>query len=519
MTEAVIVAAARTPIGRARKGSLVDVDAFRLAEIAVGEVVARAGIDASDFDDVVLGESLQGGGDIARNVAVRLGLTAVPGLADNRHCASGLSAVQIASGSIRAGMDRVVIAGGTESLSTSPQTLKVLAPGTDPQMWMSPSHPETPDAPTFDMSITVGENTAREMGLTRRDVDEWAAYSQGQAIASIDSGAFEEEIVAVEYTDREGNDRVFAVDEHPRRGTTVETLAELKPIHPEIEGATVTAGNAAGLNDAAAALVITADDYAAAHGLRPLARGVVGVVRARARPHGSRSDAGHPEGTRPRRALAGRHRSLRDQRGVLFGARRRGAQARARPDHRERERQRMQPGAPDRRNRCAHGRDHDQRAAPSRQDTRRRVHVRGRRYGFRDGGRGHGVSSNVAIDLTGKRVLVVGGSAGIGRSTALAAAAAGAAITVVGRSEEKLAEVVATAGRGTGIAADVKDGDRCRELVGEAVDAMGGLDAPCSPPACRHLPHSTSSTRRRGTTSSPPTPSRRRSSPERRSST
>jgi acetyl-CoA C-acetyltransferase len=122
------------------------------------------------------------------------------------------------------------------------------------------------------MSITVGENTAREMGLTRLDVDEWAAYSQGRAIASIDSGAFEEEIVPVEYTDREGKARTFSVDEHPRRGVTVETLAELKPIHPEIDGATVTAGNAAGLNDAAAALVVAADDYADAHGLRPLGR-------------------------------------------------------------------------------------------------------------------------------------------------------------------------------------------------------------------------------------------------------
>jgi acetyl-CoA acetyltransferase family protein len=272
VTEAVVVAAARTPIGRARKGSLVDVDAFRLAEIAVGEAVRRAGIDAADIDDVVVGESLQGGGDIARNVAVRLGLTGVAGMADNRHCASGLSAVQIGAGSIRAGMDRVVVTGGTESLSTSPRTLKVLEPGGEAQMWMSPSHPETPDAPAFDMSITVGENTAREMGLTRRDVDEWAAYSHGQAIASIDSGAFEEEIVPVVFTDRDGTERTFSVDEHPRRGTTVETLAELKLIHPEIEGATVTAGNAAGLNDAAAALVVTADDYADAHGLRALAR-------------------------------------------------------------------------------------------------------------------------------------------------------------------------------------------------------------------------------------------------------
>ena len=140
----------------------------------------------------------------------------------------------------------MVVAGGTNSMSTAPQSWRVLEPGGEPQMWMSPSHPETPDAPAFDMSITVGENTAREMGLTRRDVDEWAAYSHGQAIASIDSGAFEEEIVAVEYLDREGIARTFTVDEHPRRGVTVESLAELKPIHPELDNPTVTAGNASG---------------------------------------------------------------------------------------------------------------------------------------------------------------------------------------------------------------------------------------------------------------------------------
>ena len=190
MTEAVIVSAARTPIGRARKGSLVDVDAFRLAEIAVGEAVARSGVDPVDIDDIILGESLYGGGDIARHTAVVLGLTNAPGIADNRHCASGLSALQLAAGSIRAGMDTVVVAGGTQSSSSAPQSW-MAQPGGEPMMWMSPSHPETPDAPAFDMSITVGENTAEEMGLTRRDVDEWAAYSQGQAIASIDSGAFE----------------------------------------------------------------------------------------------------------------------------------------------------------------------------------------------------------------------------------------------------------------------------------------------------------------------------------------
>src|SRR5262249_47288044 len=147
VTDAVIVATARTPIGRARKGSLVDVDAFELARITVGAVIERSGIAIGDLDDIVVAESLQGGGVIARNIAVRLGLTAVPGLADNRHCAAGLSAIQIAAASIRAGMDHAVAAGGTESLSTSPQSLKPAEPGGAPAPWMSPSHPETPDAP------------------------------------------------------------------------------------------------------------------------------------------------------------------------------------------------------------------------------------------------------------------------------------------------------------------------------------------------------------------------------------
>ena len=272
MTDAVIVATARTPIGRARKGSLVNVDAFELAQIAVGEVIGRSGIATNDIDDIVVAESLQGGGVIARNIAVRLGLTSVPGLADNRHCAAGLSAVQIASAGIRAGMDHVVVAGGTESLSTSPQVSKPAEPGGEAAFWMSPSHPETPDTPARDMSITVGENTAREMGLTREDVDAWALYSTENALRSIDEGAFEAEIVPVSVTGPDGEQRMFSVDEHPRRGSSMESLAALPVLHPEIEGFTVTAGNAAGLNDGAAAVVVTSSDYAGAHGLTPMAR-------------------------------------------------------------------------------------------------------------------------------------------------------------------------------------------------------------------------------------------------------
>jgi acetyl-CoA C-acetyltransferase len=133
---------------------------------------------------------------------------------------------------------------------------------------MSASHPDDPDAPAWDMSITVGENTARLAGVTRAESDEWAYHSHRRAAASIAEGRFDDEIVGVDLPDG----RSFTVDEHPRADTTLEKLASLPPLHPEIDGFTVTAGNAAGLNDAAAAVTITSDDYASAHGLRPLAR-------------------------------------------------------------------------------------------------------------------------------------------------------------------------------------------------------------------------------------------------------
>jgi acetyl-CoA acetyltransferase family protein len=273
MTEAVIVAGARTPIGRAHKGSLVDVDAFALAQLVVGETIARSGIPAEDIDDIVVAETLQGGGVIARYVALELGLTQVPGMADNRHCAAGLSAVQIAAGSIRAGMDQVVVAGGTESLSSSPRSFKsVPASAYDPQPWMSPSHPEQDNAPQWDMSITVGENTASLAGISRAASDEWALKSHRNAAHSRDAGWFAEEIVPVEVPDGAGGTRTFDADEHPRGDSTIEKLSSLPVLHPELEGATITAGNAAGLNDGAAAVMLTSDDYAAAHGLAPLAR-------------------------------------------------------------------------------------------------------------------------------------------------------------------------------------------------------------------------------------------------------
>ena len=270
--QAVIVAGARTAVGTAYKGSLVDTDANELATTAVAEAVRRSGIEPELVDDVVLGESLYGGGAIARYAAIEAGLVNAPGIAHNRHCASGLGALQTAASSIIAGMDRVMIAGGVQSSSTMPKTSRRV-PGTDTweEDWLAPSHRETPDAPIRDMSITVGWNAAAKAGVSREDMDAWAYRSHMRAVAGIDNGSFTAEIVPIEIVRRDGTTVTFAVDEHPRRTTSLEKLASLKPLHPEIEGFSITAGNAAGVNDGAAAIVVTSGEFAEKRGLEPLA--------------------------------------------------------------------------------------------------------------------------------------------------------------------------------------------------------------------------------------------------------
>jgi acetyl-CoA acetyltransferase family protein len=271
--DAGIVAAGRTAIGRAHKGSLVDVDAFELGRVVISGVLARSRIDPQVLDDIVIAESLQGGGVIARYAAVELGLDHVPGLAVNRHCAAGLGALQIAASSIRAGMDHAIIAGGTESLSSMPQTLKSIpASALDPQPWMSASHAATEDARSFDLSITVGENTARDAGVSRAEADEWALRSHRKADESTRSGHAATEILPITIVGVDGSSRIFDRDEQPRPDTTLARLASLAPLHPEIPGFTVTAGNAGALNDAAAAVMVVSGAFATAHGLMPLAR-------------------------------------------------------------------------------------------------------------------------------------------------------------------------------------------------------------------------------------------------------
>src|SRR3954451_6572745 len=271
MPDAVIVSTARTPIGRAHKGTLADVDAFALAEHVVVAALQRSGLDPAKVDDMVLAETLYGGGDIARYVAIEPGIEHIPGAAVNRHCAAGLTAVTTAAGSIKAGMDNVVIAGGTHSMSTSPQSKKRVEGTQDWVPWLSPSHRDTPSAPNMDMSITVGWNAAVEAGVSREERAAGAARSHERAVAGIDNGSFEDEIAPIEVKAADGSTTTFAVDEFPRRGTTLEKLAELAPLHPEIEGFSITAGNAAGLNDAAAAMVIANRDVAEQNGLEALA--------------------------------------------------------------------------------------------------------------------------------------------------------------------------------------------------------------------------------------------------------
>jgi acetyl-CoA acetyltransferase family protein len=271
MPDAVIVSACRTAIGTSRKGTLADTDASVLAVAVIEESLQRSDIAPKDIDALILSESLYGGGVIARYAALEVGLDHVPGLAQNRHCASGLAAIETGAGSIMAGMDRVVIAGGVHSYSTSPISKKRVI-GTDDWVdWMAPTHPDSPDAPASDMSITVGWNTAKIAGVSRQEMDAWAARSHERAVAAIDEGRFVREIVPVKVTTRDGSSVVFEVDEHPRRGSSMEVLAGLKPLHPEIPDFSITAGNASGINDAAAAVVLTSDGYAADHGLIPLA--------------------------------------------------------------------------------------------------------------------------------------------------------------------------------------------------------------------------------------------------------
>jgi len=267
MPTAVITSAMRTPVGTAGKGSLVNTTPEALAVTALRAAVERSGFAPGQIDDVVMAEGMMGGGAIARYAGVELGLIDAGGMAVNRHCAGSLSAVGVAAASIVSGMEDVVAAGGVNSGSFMPR-MQQRNPETQEfeEWWIPATHPETPDAPTRDMSITVGWNTAKALGLTREEMDAWALRSHQRAVAAIDAGHFVAEIVPMRVKNLQGDTIEFSVDEHPRRETSMEKLASLKVLHPEIEGFSITAGNSSGMNDAAAALVVASHDAAVAAG-------------------------------------------------------------------------------------------------------------------------------------------------------------------------------------------------------------------------------------------------------------
>ncbi|MET9089467.1 thiolase family protein [Streptomyces sp. NPDC004237] len=273
MSAPVIVSAVRTAIGTARKGTLANTSGEFLASAILEETVRRSGLDPQRFDDVLLAESQYGGGDLARYAAVVNGMLDVPGVALNRHCAGSLTSIGLAAASVMSGMESALVAGGVQASSMAPRLRQRVAGTADDYVdWYPATHPDSPAAPNSDMSISVGWNTAKAAGITREEQDAWAYRSHQRAVAAIDAGKFAEEIVPLKLDGPDGTPVEFAVDEHPRRDTSLEKLASLKVLHPEIPGFSVTAGNASGVNDAAAAVTVTSAELAAAEGLTPLAK-------------------------------------------------------------------------------------------------------------------------------------------------------------------------------------------------------------------------------------------------------
>jgi acetyl-CoA C-acetyltransferase len=265
MTRAVIVSAVRTPFGRLG-GGLVDHEATELGAIAIRAALERAGVEDGEIDYAIMGQVLQGGvGQApARQATIGAGLPVeLPSDTINKVCASSIRAVEIADQMIRAGDVEVVVAGGMESMSNAPYVLKKARFGYrlgDGTLIDLMTHDGLTS--TFDNRHMVEQASfvSRELGISRQEQDEWALRSHERAVKAIDEGRFESEIVPV------GD---LAVDEGPRRDTSIEKLARLKPVF-DPEG-TTTAGNAPGVNDGAAALVVTSEEFAKRRGLEVLA--------------------------------------------------------------------------------------------------------------------------------------------------------------------------------------------------------------------------------------------------------
>jgi acetyl-CoA C-acetyltransferase len=271
----VILSACRTAIG-SFGGSLKDVSAADLGAVVIRESIARAQINAADVGDVIMGCVLQGGAgmNVARQAALQAGVPQeVPSETINRVCGSGLQAVVHAVEAMQTGYIDLAVAGGTESMSGAPYYLRSARWGY-----------RMGNAEVFDSVLAEGltcaiegchmgvtaENIVERFGISRADQDAFAAESQTRAERAIAEGWFKDEVVGVDITKKKGETIRFETDEHPRRGTTAQTLGGLKPAFKK--DGTVTAGNASGINDGAAALVVATETRAQQLGRTPLAR-------------------------------------------------------------------------------------------------------------------------------------------------------------------------------------------------------------------------------------------------------
>ena len=275
MREVVIASAVRTAIGKFG-GSLLPLSAPEHGAIVIKEALKRANVPGEKVDEVIFGNVLQAGlgQNPARQASIKAGLPIeVPAFTVNKVCGSGLKCVELAAQSILAGDNDIVVAGGMESMSNAPFVTsgkarwglrmgdsKLVDVMIKDGLWDAFNN--------YHMGIT-SENVAEKFGVTREDQDEVSARSQQRAIAAIKSGAFKDEIVPVTIKTKKG-ETVFDTDEFPREGTTTEILAKLRPAFKQ--GGTVTAGNASGLNDGAAALVIMSAEKAQELGIKPMAK-------------------------------------------------------------------------------------------------------------------------------------------------------------------------------------------------------------------------------------------------------
>jgi acetyl-CoA acyltransferase len=273
MKEAVIVSAVRIAVGRANRGTLVDVRPDEMASVVIQEALSRAEpVKAKDVEDVILGCSFpegEQGLNVARNALLRAGLPdSVPGQTVNRFCSSGLQTIATASERIMAGFGACIVAGGVESMSMVPMGGNKYAPNP----WMAENYPEV-----YCSMGQTAENVANKYGISREEQDQFGYRSHMRAIAAQDAGKFKDEIVPLEIEQVVMDNGkpttrtlVFDTDEGPRRDTTLEAMAKLRPAFAR--NGTVTAGNSSQMSDGAAAVLVMERERAQALGLKPLVR-------------------------------------------------------------------------------------------------------------------------------------------------------------------------------------------------------------------------------------------------------